>query len=174
MILDLRGYDSFPVSIRLSADPADKTMFSTDQMRVESLTMDLDIQESAGEYYCQGKVAATGKIECVRCLMSFSCELEYETNFTVRENDKESSRDTQEVFDDEETLSFVGRGLTVDVTDQVRQAVLLAETVHPLCAPNCKGLCSSCGANLNQRDCQCSHDHIDSRWDGLKSLKDLR
>jgi len=63
---------------------------------------------------------------------------------------------------------------TVDVTDQVCQAVLLAEPMHPLCSENCKGICSSCGVNRNQRDCDCRHDSIDSRWDGLKSLKDLR
>ena len=41
----------------------------------------------------------------------------------------------------------------VDITDDVRQEIILAYPMIPLCRPDCKGLCSACGANLNVTSC---------------------
>lgn len=47
---------------------------------------------------------------------------------------------------------------------------VLALPVKPLCRPDCKGLCSICGANLNIRTCDCKKEKIDPR---LAVLRDL-
>jgi uncharacterized metal-binding protein YceD (DUF177 family) len=41
----------------------------------------------------------------------------------------------------------------VDITEDVRQEIILAYPMIPLCDPACKGLCRSCGANLNRVSC---------------------
>jgi len=40
-----------------------------------------------------------------------------------------------------------------------------------LCAEDCKGLCPTCGANLNETDCDCKAP-VDARWASLKDLRD--
>jgi len=92
MILDLKGYDSFPVKAELKADPADISMFSTDQTKVESLTLELDIYESSGEYFCRGKMVADAKLECVRCLAFYPVELAYELSFTIKREGSRKNR----------------------------------------------------------------------------------
>ena len=42
---------------------------------------------------------------------------------------------------------------TVDITDDVRQEIILAYPMIPLCKPDCKGLCRSCGQDLNVTSC---------------------
>ena len=42
----------------------------------------------------------------------------------------------------------------VDITDDVRQEIMLAYPMIPVCRPDCKGLCSVCGQNLNAGPCQ--------------------
>jgi uncharacterized protein len=44
--------------------------------------------------------------------------------------------------------------LDLDVTDDVRQEILLSFPVKFLCRENCRGLCLKCGANLNERSCE--------------------
>lgn len=44
--------------------------------------------------------------------------------------------------------------LDLDVTDDVRQEILLSLPVKSLCRENCRGLCLKCGANLNERNCE--------------------
>ncbi len=41
----------------------------------------------------------------------------------------------------------------VDITEDVRQEILLAYPMVPLCRPDCKGLCRNCGQNLNAASC---------------------
>lgn len=41
----------------------------------------------------------------------------------------------------------------VDITEDVRQEIILAYPMIPVCRPECKGLCRSCGQNLNVGTC---------------------
>jgi uncharacterized protein len=59
----------------------------------------------------------------------------------------------------------------VDLSDHVRSELLVIVPLKPLCGSGCKGLCPSCGANLNEAPCSCEADERDSRWDALKKLK---
>ena len=41
----------------------------------------------------------------------------------------------------------------VDITEDVRQEIILAYPMVPVCQPQCKGLCIECGQNLNLGSC---------------------
>ena len=68
---------------------------------------------------------------------------------------------------EEETYS----GKVIDLDPMVREQILLALPGYPVCNEGCKGLCSVCGANLNERDCGCDRHVPDPRWAGLKNVK---
>ncbi|WDE96078.1 DUF177 domain-containing protein [Lentisphaera profundi] len=44
----------------------------------------------------------------------------------------------------------------IDLTEYIREDILLTFPQHYLCRDDCKGLCSGCAANLNKESCQCS------------------
>lgn len=44
----------------------------------------------------------------------------------------------------------------IDITEDVRQELMLEYPLMPLCKPDCKGLCPKCGENLNEGDCKCA------------------
>jgi uncharacterized protein len=58
----------------------------------------------------------------------------------------------------------------IDLWPELRDAVLLALPVKPLCGDDCRGLCPSCGRDLNQGQCGCRDDRTDPRWDKLRKL----
>jgi uncharacterized protein len=59
----------------------------------------------------------------------------------------------------------------VDLTNDIREDILLAFPQIYLCEVDCKGLCFSCGQNLNEGPCQCNdNSETTSPWDALKSL----
>src|SRR5688572_18891975 len=60
----------------------------------------------------------------------------------------------------------------LDVTEAVRQYREASAEMQPLCRPDCRGLCSSCGMDLNLGDCNCDTGVIDSRWSGLQQWRD--
>jgi uncharacterized protein len=58
----------------------------------------------------------------------------------------------------------------IDLTEAIRQYLLLAIPMKPLCREDCAGLCQHCGRNLNQGPCHCSPQGIDPRWSALSKL----
>ena len=71
------------------------------------------------------------------------------------------------------------RDLEVDLTDDVREELLLAVPSCFYCSPDCKGICPMCGANLNHASCSCDTRDAEpepdnaapSPWDQLDALK---
>ena len=70
------------------------------------------------------------------------------------------------------------KDLEVDLTEDVREELLLAVPSCFYCSPDCKGICPMCGANLNHETCSCgdapAEPEIDpaapSPWDQLDAL----
>jgi uncharacterized metal-binding protein YceD (DUF177 family) len=60
--------------------------------------------------------------------------------------------------------------LNLDLAPVIRDDLLLSLPIQALCRPDCKGLCPTCGINLNRERCDCATDDIDPR---LAKLRDL-
>lgn len=57
----------------------------------------------------------------------------------------------------------------LDLSGVLWQNLELALPVRALCRPDCKGLCASCGADLNEGACECEPT-LDPRWSDLRVL----
>jgi uncharacterized protein len=44
--------------------------------------------------------------------------------------------------------------VTLDVTDDIRQEIMLSYPLRHICREDCRGLCPRCGANLNEGLCE--------------------
>ena len=71
----------------------------------------------------------------------------------------------------EEGDGYPLRGDQVDLEPLAREAVLLDLPLAPLCAAECRGLCPTCGADLNQGACACVPEVVDPRWAALDALR---
>ena len=58
----------------------------------------------------------------------------------------------------------------LDLSDALGQYAIAAAPMKPLCAADCKGLCPTCGQNMNQDPCDCAATQVDSRWAKLEGL----
>jgi len=74
-----------------------------------------------------------------------------------------------ELEDDDVSMTFY-RDEEIDLSELLREQFYLVLPMKPLCRPDCKGLCSQCGVNLNIETCQCSVQWEDPRLAGLKAL----
>jgi uncharacterized protein len=70
--------------------------------------------------------------------------------------------------DDEDAYPLVDE--TVDLTDLVRDSIVLELPLAPLCRRDCAGLCATCGADRNEDPCGCRPD-ADPRWATLDALR---
>ena len=58
-----------------------------------------------------------------------------------------------------------------DLTEILRDTLLIAVPVKVLCQEDCRGICSGCGALLNEEPCRCQPKSIDPRFRVLEKLK---
>ena len=109
------------------------------------------------------------EVTCSRCLSSFSCPLTL--------NFEEEYLPTVNIITgiplslpDEPGCFTIDERHILDLTEAIRQYILLAIPMKPLCHVNCAGLCPNCGHNLNQEPCDCPSQEADHRWSKLKEL----
>jgi uncharacterized protein len=62
-------------------------------------------------------------------------------------------------------------GAGIELSDVVREQLLLGLPTHIRCREDCKGICAICGANRNRESCGCQPPKIDERWEALKRLQ---
>lgn len=155
----------------MKAEPGAMEIDFESVVRVNSAELDLNIQKSGEEFYCQGDARASVRLTCARCLEEFDLELANNTDFIVCS--KQWHDQHGNVKDNEEYVFFQGGELHADVADIVRQAVIVSLSMKPLCSKDCRGLCPTCGANRNEVSCGCRQEQVDGRWEALRKLSGL-
>lgn len=73
-------------------------------------------------------------------------------------------------IDSDDDLYIRVQSEEIDLAELIREDIILSLPMVHLCKPNCKGLCSQCGANLNFEECSCGKDIVDPRLEILKTL----
>ncbi|MFF9409001.1 YceD family protein [Streptomyces anandii] len=119
-----------------------------------------------------GTARAQAEGECVRCLEPLGLELEadFQEMFSYPDADDRGrviAEPGDDAEDDEDRL-FVEDGL-IGLESVLRDAVVLALPMQPVCQEDCPGLCSECGARLAD-DPDHHHDAVDIRWAALQGL----
>ncbi|NMP22983.1 YceD family protein [Sulfobacillus harzensis] len=110
-------------------------------------------------------VDVSGTVEadavCSRCAEPFHIVLPFEATEEFRD----------EPGPDDESLDywrFTGDKIQLD--KMVSDAAGVSFPIALLCRPDCRGLCPTCGTNLNESDCDCA-PATDDRWAALAQLK---
>jgi uncharacterized protein len=121
-----------------------------------------------------GTARASAKGECVRCLEPLVQEVDadFQEMFSYPDADdrgRVKAEPADDAEEDEDRL-FIEDGL-FDLEPVLRDAVVLALPMQPVCQDDCQGLCSECGARLVD-DPDHHHDAVDIRWAALQGLAD--
>ncbi len=123
-------------------------------------------QAGTGEIVVRGRMSARLERECRRCLKDVTDRLNHDVTMVFADEDDLGSEDNGDV------RPFDADAAELDVTEAVREEIVLAIDPFIVCEPECKGLCPTCGANLNQESCACVRDETDPRWEALRALKE--
>jgi uncharacterized protein len=121
----------------------------------------------------EGRVSTIAGFPCSRCLKEFALKIEedFAVTFTrqlpeVQDEDEEGAELTA---DDMGLILYQGE--EIDLTETIQEQVVMGLPVRPLCDPQCRGLCPSCGADLNQGECGCDRGGFNIKFAALKDFK---
>lgn len=127
-----------------------------------TLTLDLRLESVAEGVLVSGTVHAVATGECGRCLDPVQLPVEVR----IVELFAYPGSATEETTDEDEVSRLVDD--RVDLEPVVRNAIVLALPLTPLCRPDCLGLCAGCGGRLEDLPEDHSHEQIDPRWAALQ------
>lgn len=97
---------------------------------------------------------------CDRCLTEAEKAVKYEFLHTLA-----LSAENEESDD-----IIIVPGYILDLSDLVRDDILLELPIKHLCSEDCLGLCAKCGQNLNEGKCSCTKTAVDPRMAVLDEL----
>ncbi len=144
----------------LSADPEAWSAPGLDLTGNPRLT--IRAEESAdGSVHVTGELEVPFRLSCVRCLRELTVPTRLPIEAWFRSDADLSSEDGVYPLDE--------RGAELSVREPIREELVLGRPQYPLCEADCQGLCSACGANRNEEQCECSLAETDPRWGPLQN-----
>lgn len=132
-----------------------------DDLRINKIDGKLRLSRMKEGILVQADLIVVVNAQCNRCLDTF----EHELNIELEELYAHPRPIGQSEF-------YVGGDTMLDLAPLLRAEVLIQMSHKTLCRPDCKGLCPTCGINLNNEQCDCDHEYIDPRLAELKKLLD--
>ena len=132
--------------------------------------VELSVYRFQSKIFIQGVVYATIEQTCSRCLEPFAKTFETKAEWVAVPDGMEKFFPEQ--GDDEEkdpTVISFSRD-HIDLTEEVRNVLLLALPMKPLCREDCAGLCSQCGQPLQLGVCRCDENLQNSPFGVLKKI----
>jgi uncharacterized protein len=130
--------------------------------------VDGTIVRRGGRIFLAARVESVIRLGCSRCLEEFDFTLT--TGFDLVFHREERARLPEGMDEDDFVLLTDTLESRYDIFPRVRESILLELPIRLLCREDCRGLCSVCGASLNEGGCDCGGKEPDPRWNGLKKL----
>lgn len=170
MIVDLLKLEKAPREFDLRFAP-DEIDLESDEARLKSAARTVGkITKHIAHTDVEGTISAEIEFECSRCLQKVDSKLEFPFHAAFVTPEYDTQAKEAELNADDLDVSVL-EGNEIDLTELVREQILLNLPEQVFCSEDCKGLCPQCGANRNLINCNCLEKEIDPRWAGLKNLK---
>lgn len=132
---------------------------------IKEISLRCTVNKSDKNVYIAFRARAKVGFVCDSCLVDFADVLVEEFSIFYT-SDKETAK-----YDDEQVVQLFKPGTPIDLSNGLKENLLLAIPMKIVCSEDCKGLCLSCGMNLNEDRCNCKKTVVDPRWAGLEQLR---
>jgi len=135
------------------------------------ITGQVALRNAGRTILARGVLRGVAVVECSRCLKQHQAPVEFEfcEDCALAEIDDPVSHAT-ELDDDEPAPIPILDHQMVDLSELIRQLLVLHLPSHSTCKPDCRGLCPDCGADLNLTACACRQGDVDPRLAPLRNL----
>ena len=142
-----------------------------DELRApDPVRYELTIADQGTVQSVRGSLATKVEVHCSRC--SILCRIDIERSFEVLYSRMGAEAAGGEAELDAKALALdYYDGDAVDGHRLLAEQIMLALPMKLLCDEQCRGLCSQCGVNLNETECDCQRD-VDPRLSPLAGIRD--
>jgi uncharacterized protein len=138
---------------------------------IPPLAAQLEIHKAGGrKYIVEGHLEGMLQVRCDRCLENFQRNIDINFRSFFALPSEETSESELELEDEDLDVEF-RVGEEIEVSDVIREQVLLDLPMKRICREECKGLCKKCGGDLNKGPCGCEVETGHPAFQKLEALK---
>ena len=123
-----------------------------------------------GEIRIRGRLKVDLEMQCDRCLEPVPYPVQSPFEMYYRPTTTGPERHEVAIDEGESQIGFYEDG-GIELSDVLREHILLSLPMHQVCREDCAGICPTCGENRNTGNCQCKEEHVDDRWAALRDLR---
>jgi uncharacterized protein len=158
---DIRSLETKAVHVDGSLAPDDPIWEEADLRPTEPIRVTGRLSSAGeGRFYFTGRIEGRTELPCRLCLEPVEVDLDEEVHLLLAEIGADEA-------DDPDVFLYDPAERMLDLRPAVRENWLLTAPGFVQCSEDCKGLCATCGINLNESSCSCTTTTTDSRWDAL-------
>lgn len=160
------------IDYHIAEDPIDLRGDNSGLSEAGATSIDADVHATHTNpgAYLEGGADARVQVECSRCLRSF--ETPVHADFAEQYYQTIGVANGEPLAAAPRDAKTIGSDFKIDLTPLLREELILATPLAPIHSPDCKGLCTICGRDLNTEPH--AHDEpTDERWANLERLRDF-
>jgi uncharacterized protein len=170
MRIDIKELDSGPVRIQGEVSPLELGLESTDGKVLQPVSVKAVAEKHGLQIRVRGNLAAALELTCARCLDPVKMDLLPEFDQFYQSNAGSTLTGEIALTKKDTDIAFFN-GNYIELVDILREQILLALPMKPVCREECRGLCPHCGGNRNLKDCRCEFTDLDPRLAPLRKIK---
>lgn len=170
MIIELFSVKDSPHKFEFSLAPTEIELEQENVKLIETVQTNGELTKGIAQIDVEGAIGAKAEIECTRCLQPIEKDFEIPFKATFIAPEDLTKEKEAELRDSDLDVSVYADD-KIDLTELVREQIILNLPEQIFCRDDCKGLCAKCGENRNLIDCKCEEKEIDPRWSALRELK---
>ena len=158
---------SFDYELTVDIDSEDRASFLYGVSFPSPMKVKGDITNTAGYMKMTLTASLDYEAKCARCLSPVNGSFTFDLEKTVAPREVLSGLDEDRLDD----YAIIEDGF-LDIDSRIIEQLEVEFPFRFLCKDDCKGLCSKCGKNLNEGDCDCNQKEVDPRLAPLQKLLD--
>ena len=170
--VDLRDLAREKISFEASFQPGVVDFAAENIGQIGLLDWSASAERAGEEIRIHGALKTTVELACSRCLEPAQIQISKPFDLFFRERDALMFDEDDEIqLDEKDSRTAFFTGTKLAIADILQEQILLALPMKPLCRVDCKGLCPTCGTNLNSGSCSCPKEEFSPHMGTLQEIK---
>jgi uncharacterized protein len=153
MIINVNKISDSGYALNDTVDIDNSQLLEDESFFLEDIDYQIFFSRQNQRIQAQGKIRTAISLVCVRCLEQFDFKINSRFDIILFPKEMVDQRST--ALEDEELEYIFYENDQIDLEKILIEQVNLFIPFKPICKADCKGICPSCGANLNQGPCAC-------------------
>ncbi|MGE5342128.1 MAG: YceD family protein [Candidatus Omnitrophota bacterium] len=165
MFIDINRIDIQGMTLQDKVALDNQLLVEEESYFLEETSYAIHFAREGAAIKAKGRIQTAVSLQCVNCLDNFKVAVDSTFDVMLFPAKRMETKNTPLTMDEMEYIFFEGD--QIDIDRLLAEQINLFLPINPVCSPYCKGICPTCGINLNHETCQCKDKYKTNELSGF-------